>query len=308
MSPLPQPVAVLLGGHAAERAISLQSGQAVCAALTRLGIAHVAIDPAEQPLDQALRASGARLVFIALHGPGGEDGTVQGFLQILGLPYTGSGVMASAIAMDKQRTKQLWLGAGLPTPPFALLTADSNWAAVLAALGGVVMVKPACEGSSIGMSRADSAASLQAAWQLAAGYGEAVMAERWISGPEYTVAILGAQGLPAIRVEVSEAVFYDFEAKYHSNQTRYRIPSGLSAADEAVLQALAQSAYRALGCSGWGRVDVLRDDAGAFWLLEVNTVPGMTDHSLVPMAARAAGLDFDALVLAILQQAAGGDA
>ncbi len=303
MKPLPQPVAVLLGGHAAEREVSLKSGHAVCAALQRQGIAHVAIDPAAGPLDQALREAAPRLVFIALHGPGGEDGTVQGFLETLGLPYTGSGVMASAIAMDKLRTKQLWLGAGLPTPAFAVLSDDTDWQATLDALGGVVMVKPSCEGSSIGMSRADSAQALRDAWMLASRYGDCVIAERWISGSEYTIAILGKQALPVIRVEVP-GVFYDYEAKYNANDTRYCIPCGLPAADEAALQALALRAYEALGCRGWGRIDVLCDRDGIFYLLEANTVPGMTDHSLVPMAARAAGLDFDALVRAILDDAA----
>lgn len=296
-----EPVAVLLGGHAAERDVSLKSGAAVCAALQRQGIPHVAIDPAQEGWQQALRDSAAAQVFIALHGPGGEDGTMQGFLETLGLPYTGSGVMASALAMDKLRSKQLWLGAGLPTPAFAVLHAATDWAETLAALGGVAMVKPACEGSSIGMAKADTADALQAAWQAASQYGDSVIAEAWVSGGEYTVGILGERALPAIRVEVPDAVFYDYDAKYRSNNTRYRVPCGLTAEAETALQALALSAYRALGCSGWGRVDVLRDGDGRFWLLEINTVPGMTDHSLVPMAAQAAGMSFDDLVLAILQ-------
>ena len=302
-----RPVAVLLGGHAAEREISLQSGRAVCAALKRQGVAHVAIDPAECVLADALRDANPAMVFIALHGPGGEDGTMQGFLETLGLPYTGSGVMASALAMDKLRTKQLWVGAGLATPEFALLTQGTDWESTLRTLGGVVMVKPSCEGSSIGMSKADSAQGLYEAWALASRYGDSVIAERWISGSEYTIAILNDVALPVIRVEVTGA-FYDFEAKYQSNQTRYCIPSGLTDEDERTLQALALDAYHALGCSGWGRVDVLRDHEGRFYLLEANTVPGMTDHSLVPMAANAAGMDFDALVLAIINSASGGRA
>ncbi len=301
---VPQPVAVLLGGHAAEREISLKSGRAVCAALARQGVRHVAIDPAECVLVDALRDAAPAAVFIALHGPGGEDGTMQGFLETLGLQYTGSGVMASALAMDKLRTKQLWVGAGLATPAFAVLTQDTDWEATLSALGGVVMVKPSCEGSSIGMSKASSAQELKDAWALASQYGESVIAERWITGAEYTIAILNDKALPVIRVEVSGA-FYDFEAKYQSNQTRYCVPSGLSASEETALQAFALSAYHALGCSGWGRVDVLRDTDGQFYLLEANTVPGMTDHSLVPMAAAAAGMDFDALVLGILESAGG---
>jgi D-alanine-D-alanine ligase len=206
-----QPVAVLLGGHAAEREISLKSGRAVCAALKRQGVAHIAIDPAECVLVDALREANPAVVFIALHGPGGEDGTVQGFLETLGLPYTGSGVMASALAMDKLRTKQLWVGAGLATPEFALLTQGTDWESTLRALGGVVMVKPSCEGSSIGMSKADSAQGLYDAWALASRYGDSVIAERWISGSEYTIAILNDAALPVIRVEVTGA-FYDFEA------------------------------------------------------------------------------------------------
>ncbi|TNF35483.1 MAG: D-alanine--D-alanine ligase [Gammaproteobacteria bacterium] len=297
---IPQPVVVLLGGHAAEREISLKSGRAVCAALERQQIAYVAIDPAECVLADALRDAKPAVVFIALHGPGGEDGTMQGFLETLGLSYTGSGVMASALAMDKLRTKQLWVGAGLPTPAFAVLKEGMDWEGTLRELGGVVMVKPACEGSSIGMSKADSAQGLYEAWALASRYGDSVIAERWITGSEYTIAILDDKALPVIRVEVPGSAFYDFEAKYQSNQTRYCIPCGLTDAEERELQELALQAYRALGCAGWGRVDVLRDQAGAFYLLEANTVPGMTDHSLVPMAAKAAGMDFDALVLAII--------
>lgn len=297
---VPQPVAVLLGGYAAERDISLKSGRAVCAALERQGVAYAAIDPAECVLVDALREAAPAVVFIALHGPGGEDGTMQGFLQTLGLPYTGSGVMASALAMDKLRTKQLWVGAGLATPEFALLERDTDWDATLRALGGVVMVKPSCEGSSIGMSKADTAHGLHAAWQIASRYGDSVIAERWITGSEYTIAILNDTPLPVIRVEVS-GTFYDFEAKYQSDQTRYCIPSGLTADEESALQSFALQAYRALGCHGWGRVDVLRDTAGNFYLLEANTVPGMTDHSLVPMAALARGIGFDDLVWRILE-------
>jgi D-alanine-D-alanine ligase len=239
-------------------------------------------------------------VFIALHGPGGEDGTLQGALEYLKLPYTGSGVLASALAMDKLRCKQMWQGIGLPTTDFALLTADSDWSAELARLGGRVMVKPAAEGSSIGMSRAATPEQLQAAWQDAAQYNTSVIAEPLLPGPEYTVAILGGQQLPSIRIE-SNAEFYDYEAKYFSDQTQYLCPSELSESREQELQDLCLEAFDSVGCRGWGRVDVMVDDQGQFQLLEVNTVPGMTSHSLVPMAAKAAGLDFDQLVAKILE-------
>jgi len=239
-------------------------------------------------------------VFIALHGPGGEDGTLQGALEYLNLPYTGSGVLASALAMDKLRCKQMWQGMGLPTSDFALLDADSDWSAVLQRLGGNTMVKPAAEGSSIGMSRAQTPEQLQAAWLEASQYNTSVIAEPLLPGPEYTVAILDGQILPSIRIE-SNAEFYDYQAKYFSNQTQYLCPSELSETREQELQALCLQAFNSVGCRGWGRVDVMVDSAGQFQLLEVNTVPGMTSHSLVPMAAKAAGLSFDQLVEKILE-------
>ncbi len=289
-------LAVLLGGRSSEREISLKSGAAVVGAFERLGIAVDAIDVADHNWMQ--RISGKyRQVFIALHGPGGEDGTVQGALECMGISYTGSGVMASALAMDKFRCKLLWLGLGLSTPRFAELTASSNWQAIIDDLGPVI-VKPACEGSSIGMARAATAEELATAWSNAQAYGR-VFAEQWISGSEYTVAILNGKALPAIKLE-TDAAFYDFNAKYISDETRYLCPCGLSAAEEQELSELALAAFTSLGCAGWGRVDVMRDTAGRFYLLEVNTVPGMTDHSLVPMAAKQAGLDFDQLVLEIL--------
>ncbi|WP_373082559.1 D-alanine--D-alanine ligase [Zhongshania sp.] len=289
-------LAVLLGGRSSEREISLKSGAAVVGAFERVGIAVDAIDVADHNWMQ--RISGKyRQVFIALHGPGGEDGTVQGALECMGISYTGSGVMASALAMDKFRCKLLWLGLGLSTPRFAELTASSNWQAIIDDLGPVI-VKPACEGSSIGMARAATAEELAAAWSNAQAYGR-VFAEQWISGSEYTVAILNGKALPAIKLE-TDAAFYDFNAKYISDETRYLCPCGLSAAEEQELSDLALAAFTSLGCAGWGRVDVMRDTAGRFYLLEVNTVPGMTDHSLVPMAAKQAGLDFDQLVLEIL--------
>lgn len=289
-------LAVLLGGRSSEREISLKSGAAVVGAFERVGIAVDAIDVADHNWMQ--RISGKyRQVFIALHGPGGEDGTVQGALECMGISYTGSGVMASALAMDKFRCKLLWLGLGLSTPRFAELTASSNWQVIIDDLGPVI-VKPACEGSSIGMARAATAEELATAWSNAQAYGR-VFAEQWISGSEYTVAILNGKALPAIKLE-TDAAFYDFNAKYISDETRYLCPCGLSAAEEQELSDLALAAFTSLGCAGWGRVDVMRDTAGRFYLLEVNTVPGMTDHSLVPMAAKQAGLDFDQLVLEIL--------
>lgn len=289
-------LAVLLGGRSAEREISLKSGAAVVGAFQRLGIAVEAIDVAEPNWMQRLSGE-FRQVFIALHGPGGEDGTVQGALECLDIKYTGSGVMASALAMDKYRCKLLWLGLGLSTPRFVELTATSDWHGIIDDLGPVI-VKPACEGSSIGMARAASAGELADAWQNAQAYGR-VFAEQWISGSEYTVAILNDKALPAIKLE-TDAAFYDFNAKYISDETRYLCPCGLSVAEEQELSDLALAAFTSLGCAGWGRVDVMRDAAGTFYLLEVNTVPGMTDHSLVPMAAKQAGLNFDELVFAIL--------
>jgi D-alanine-D-alanine ligase len=238
-------------------------------------------------------------VFIALHGPGGEDGTLQGALEYLDLPYTGSGVLASALAMDKLRCKQMWQGIGLPTAEFAILEQQSDWAKILRQLGGKAMVKPACEGSSIGMSRAESPAQLQSAWAEAAKYATTVIAESLMEGEEYTVAILAEQVLPSVRIQ-SNDVFYDYQAKYFSDETQYFCPAGLSDAREQELRILAMQAFKTVGCSGWGRVDVMVDADNRFQLLEVNTVPGMTSHSLVPMAAKAAGLDFDQLVLAIL--------
>jgi D-alanine-D-alanine ligase len=291
-------VAVLYGGTAAERDVSLVSGKAVFDALTRLGIGAELIDTRDAQWWRRVDGQFAH-AFIVLHGPGGEDGTVQGLLQSMGISYTGSGVRASALAMDKLRTKWLWRGLGLSTPEFAVLTADSDFDAISAQLGAV-MVKPAHEGSSIGMSRANSGAELRSAFALANRYDAVVLAERCIVGAEFTVAILGGRALPAIRLE-TDNTFYDYEAKYIRNDTRYLCPCELSAEKERELAQLALAAFDSVGCRGWGRVDVMQDGDGRFYLLEVNTVPGMTDHSLVPMAARAAGLDFDALVLDILR-------
>jgi D-alanine-D-alanine ligase len=291
-------VGVLYGGTSAEREISLISGGSVVAALQRSGVDLVAIDVGADLLQQLPKLSLAR-VLIMLHGPGGEDGSLQGALQFLGLPYTGSGVFASALAMDKLHSKQFWQGVGLPTAKFAVLNDSTDWQATLDALGGVVMVKPSHEGSSLGMTRADSAAELEKAWIEAAALDSSVIAEQWISGAEYTVALLNGEVLPPIRLETDHS-FYDYNAKYLADDTRYLCPCGLDQDREAELKELALAAFNSLGCSGWGRVDVMCDQDGEFQLLEVNTVPGMTDHSLVPMAAKAAGYSFDELVLKIL--------
>lgn len=290
-------VAVVMGGKSAEREISLISGRAVLESLQRSGVDAYGIDADDTLLQQLVTHKPAR-VFIMLHGRDGEDGKLQGALEWLGIPYTGSGVLASALAMDKILSKRVWLQLGLDTAEFVALQAESDFAGVLQQLGPC-FVKPVCEGSSIGIGGAETEAQLRAAWKRANEYDTVVMAERWIRGREFTVAILDDEVLPVIELQSTNA-FYDFEAKYVSNETRYLCPAPLGAAETVDIGRLAFNAYRALGCSGWGRVDVMRDDAGVFWLLEVNTAPGMTSHSLVPMAAKAAGLDFDALVLRIL--------
>ena len=291
-------VAVLLGGTAAERPISLISGAAVLKALQQAGVDAHAFDPAERDI---VEVQGFDRAFIVLHGRGGEDGVMQGVLEQFGVPYTGSGVMASAIGMDKARTKQLWLGCGLPTPTYRRLHAGMDFQAVVDALGLPLMVKPSREGSSIGMAKVYSVEELARAYEVAAGHDSEVIAEHFIEGSEYTVSMLGGRALPVIRM-IPAKDFYDFEAKYQRNDTQYRIPSGLETDEETRLQALAEEAFAVLGASGWGRIDAMRGQDGRFWLLEINTVPGMTDHSLVPMAAKAAGLDFTQLVLAILAQ------
>lgn len=291
-------VAVLMGGRSAEREISLKSGTMVLAALKKGGVDAHAFDPRDSGLDE-LKAKGFDRAFIALHGRFGEDGTVQGALEYLGIPYTGSGVMASALAMDKWRTKLLWQAAGMPTPPYELLSARTDYAALVRKLGLPLMVKPAREGSSIGMSKVDSIEKLAPAYELAAKHDEVVIAERFIDGMELTAAILDDEPLPLIRLETPR-VFYDYEAKYFANDTRYICPCGLPAEEESRIQRVALDAFRLAGCSGWGRVDLMLDRAGHPYLLEVNTIPGMTDHSLVPMAARARGISFEQLVIRIL--------
>jgi D-alanine-D-alanine ligase len=292
-------VAVLMGGWAAEREVSLVSGRAVLDGLLRRGVNAHGIDAGRDVLT-VLAAGGYDRVFNILHGRGGEDGVIQGALEILGLPCTGSGVMGSAIGMDKYRSKLLFQSRGLPTPGFALIEGESDLV-VAAELGFPLMVKPALEGSSIGMSRADNLDQLREAWQKAAEYDSHVMVERWVTGAEYTAAILGDRALPLIRLETPH-VFYDYAAKYEADDTRYLVPCGLAEDEETRLQELALKAFETIGASGWGRVDILMDERQEPWLIEVNTVPGMTSHSLVPMAAKAVGIDFDELVWRILAQ------
>ena len=298
-------VGVLLGGLSAEREISLQSGAAVIAALEEAGVEYVAIDVGDNVIAD-IQAAKIDRAFLILHGPGGEDGRIQALLEFLGIPYTGSDVASSALAMDKLRTKQLWRGVdfngkqGLSTPEFAVLTRSSDFSHVLEKLGGDVMVKPANEGSSIGMSRVNNAADLESAFNKATQYQGSVLVERLIVGGEYTVGILDGEALPPIKLETNHS-FYDFNAKYIADDTRYLCPCGLSPEKEQELKQLALNAFNAVGCRGWGRVDVMADAQQNFYLLEVNTAPGMTSHSLVPMAAKAIGLSFAELVLTVLR-------
>ena len=294
-------VAVLLGGRSAEREISLRSGNMVLSALKKRGVDAHPFDPRDEGLEQLIAQRFER-VFIALHGRFGEDGTVQGALEYLGLPYTGSGVMASALAMDKWRTKLMWQAAGVSTPPFELLTRASDFVRVGERLGLPLMVKPAREGSSIGMSKVTTIEKIEAAFELATQHDDVVIGERFVEGVEVTAAILGGKALPLIRLETPR-VFYDYEAKYFSDDTRYICPSGLPDVQERAIQDAALRAFDLIGCSGWGRVDVMLDRAGTPYLLEINTIPGMTDHSLVPMAARASGIEFDELCMRILESA-----
>lgn len=292
-------VAVLYGGWAAERPVSLKSGAAVLKGLQESGVDAYGIDVGRDILT-VLQEGQFDRVFNILHGAGGEDGVLQGALEILGLPYTGCGVMASAISMDKLMTKRVWAGAGLPTPAYRVLTADTDFAAVVAELGLPLMVKPATEGSSIGMSKVKLAEELAGAYQKAAQCSSVVIAEQWVTGAEYTAGIVSGESLPLIRLEVP-GEFYDYEAKYISDDTRYHCPCGLDETEEKAMQQLARQAFDAVGGRGWGRVDLMRDGQGKAWLIEVNTNPGMTDHSLVPMGARTIGMDFNALVVRILE-------
>jgi len=297
-------VAVLFGERSAEREISLISGKAVLESLLRSGIDAQAFDPAERPLEQ-LR--GFDRAFVVLHGRGGEDGTIQGALELLGIPYTGSGVLGSALAMDKVRTKQLWQSVGIPTPEW-IEVCDVADLAKVRAVDAPLAVKPSREGSSIGITRVTKASELEAAWRVAAALDPSVIVERWVEGDEYTASIVDDQALPLIKLEVPNVEFYDYQAKYFREDTIYRCPAGLPEAEEKRLRALCLRAFQAVGARGWGRVDLMLDRGGQAWLLEVNTVPGMTSHSLVPMAAAAVGVGFDALCLQILGSTLRGSA
>ncbi len=295
-------VAVLMGGRSSEREISLMSGGGVLKALRSKGVDAHAFDPAERDLAE-LRREGFARCFIALHGRGGEDGTLQGALEVLGIPYTGSGVLGSAIAMDKWRTKMVWLANGLPTPRYRMLAADDDWTSVAKDLGLPLIVKPANEGSTLGLTKVTDASQLPAAYELAAKkFHDLALAEQFIDGPEYTASILGETALPLIRIEAPQGN-YDYQNKYFSDDTRYHCPCGLPAAQEKDLQSLALRAFRLVGCSGWGRVDLMLDRAGNPHLLEVNTSPGMTGHSLVPMAARQVGIAYEDLCVKVLEGA-----
>ena len=295
-------VAVLLGGRSAEREISLMSGNAVLKALRAKGVDAHPFDPAERDLFD-LRREGFARCFIALHGRGGEDGTVQGALEVLGMPYTGSGVLGSAVAMDKWRTKMIWLANGLPTPRYRILAADDDWNAIAQELALPLIVKPANEGSTLGLTKVTSVTQLPAAYQLAAAkYRDLALAEQFIDGPEYTAGIVADAPLPLIRIEAPQGN-YDYQNKYFTDDTKYHCPSGLPSEKEVALQALALKAFRVVGCLGWGRVDLMLNRKGRAFLLEVNTVPGMTDHSLVPKAARAVGMSYEDLCLRILEAA-----
>ena len=294
-------VAVLLGGRSAEREISLMSGNAVLQALREAGVDAHPFDPAQREVFELTR-EGFQRVFIALHGRYGEDGTVQGALELMGIPYTGSGVMASALAMDKVRTKMVWVACGLPTPRWELLDAGCDWGAVAAGLGLPLIVKPVHEGSTLGLTKVTRADELPAAYALAARYDRLVLAEEFVGGSELTAGFVGDQALPLIRIEAPEGK-YDYQHKYFSDETRYFCPCGLPDAEEQAIRRLTLRAADALGCSGWGRADLIRRTDGSVSLLEMNTSPGMTGHSLVPMAAKVAGMSFQQLVLRILELA-----
>ncbi|HEY4469213.1 MAG TPA: D-alanine--D-alanine ligase [Klebsiella sp.] len=301
-------IAVLLGGTSAEREVSLNSGSAVLAGLREAGVDAWPVDPRDVDITQ-LKNMGFKKAFIALHGRGGEDGTLQGLLELIQLPYTGSGVMASAISMDKLRSKLLWQGAGLPVAPWVALTRKQFNAGLsaeveqqISALGLPLIIKPSREGSSVGMSKVSESCALQNALTLAFQHDDEVLIEKWLSGPEYTVAIVGEEILPSIRIQAA-GTFYDYEAKYLSDETQYFCPGFEDPACESEIRVLVQKAWDSLGCEGWGRIDVMLDSDGQFYLLEANTSPGMTSHSLVPMAARQAGMSFSQLVVRILDLA-----
>jgi D-alanine-D-alanine ligase len=294
-------VAVLLGGKSAEREISLLSGNAVLAALQARGVDAHAFDPASNALED-LQREGFQRVFIALHGRFGEDGTVQGALELMRIPYTGSGVMASALSLDKWRTKLVWQAVGIPSPKYQLLTATSDWQEAAKTLGLPLIVKPAHEGSTIGLSKVMSANDLPQAYALAARYDELILAEEFVAGQELTAAVLGDRVLPLVRIEAPDGN-YDYQNKYFTDTTKYYCPSGVRADVETRIQEMTLQAFRVLGCRGWGRADLILRADGKFGFLEMNTSPGMTGHSLVPMAAKAAGISFEELVLRILADA-----
>lgn len=292
-------VAVLYGGLSAEREVSLNSGAAVLQGLLDAGVDAYGIDVGEDILE-VLRAGHYDRVFNILHGPMGEDGVIQGALELMNLPYTGCGVMTSAVCMDKLATKRIWLGAGLQTPAYRMLTAETDYAAVVAELGLPLAVKPAREGSSVGISKVKTLEGLRPAYELAAQSDDLVMAEQWITGGEYTATILDGEVLPLIRI-IPEGEIYDYQAKYISDNTQYLCPCGLTAEQEALMQQQASAAFEVLGGEGWGRVDMMRGDDGRCWLIEVNTNPGMTGHSLTPKAAAAVNISFSELVVRILE-------
>ena len=299
-------VAVLLGGKSAEREVSLDSGTAVLEALVRSGVNAEAFDPQQRSVTELVNYDRA---FIVLHGRGGEDGQIQGVLEWLNVPYTGTGVQGSAIGMDKVKTKQVWQGSELPTAPYRIVTKDSDATDIVNALGLPLIIKPVHEGSSIGMSKVEKIEDFAEAIAKATEHDAVVMAEQWITGREFTIVVLNGQALPVIRLEPPQDVaFYDYEAKYNRNDVQYGIPCGLTEAEEQQLKALSLRAFQAVGASGWGRIDAMQDEQGNFWLLEVNTVPGMTSHSLVPKAAAAVGYSFDDLCVAILEQTLIGSA
>ncbi|WP_180085527.1 D-alanine--D-alanine ligase [Acinetobacter sp. YH12103] len=299
-------VAVLLGGKSAEREVSLDSGTAVLEALVRSGVNAEAFDPQQRSVTELVNYDRA---FIVLHGRGGEDGQIQGVLEWLNVPYTGTGVQGSAIGMDKVKTKQVWQGSELPTAPYRIVTKDSDAADIVNSLGLPLIIKPVHEGSSIGMSKVEKIEDFAEAIAKATEHDAVVMAEQWITGREFTIVVLNGQALPVIRLEPPQDVaFYDYEAKYNRNDVQYGIPCGLTEVEEQQLKALSLRAFQAVGASGWGRIDAMQDERGNFWLLEVNTVPGMTSHSLVPKAAAAVGYSFDDLCVAILEQTLTGSA
>ena len=299
-------VAVLLGGKSAEREVSLDSGKAVLEALVRSGVNAEAFDPQQRSVTELV---GYDRAFIILHGRGGEDGQIQGALEWLNLPYTGTGVQGSAIGMDKIKTKQVWQGSELPTAPYRIVTKDSDLQDIVDSIGLPFIIKPVHEGSSIGMSKVEKIEDFAEAIAKATQHDAVVMAEKWITGREFTIVILNGQALPVIRLEPpADVAFYDYEAKYNRNDVQYGIPCGLTEDEEQRLQALSLRAFQAVGASGWGRIDAMQDEQGNFWLLEVNTVPGMTSHSLVPKAAKAVGYSFDDLCVAILEQTLTGAA